>query len=203
LTRALLSIEGVTYVQVWVPDQAESPEQQIPPGYICVAILGGDPDEIAAVMRLYVVPGISTYGNETVSATIDGYCRSMLILRPILVPVKLNVLVRAYRDNMGCPPPSILSIRDALAEGLKSLRNGDDVSYFKVRSIIESKFSNVEVVAFEGERDGIKSGYNTSVSIGFIELATVAVDDIVVEIAPPDPTIVENAFVALPTGGSA
>ena len=192
LTRALLRLDGVTYVQVWVPDPTNTPEQaqNIPPGYMCIAILGGDDEEIASVMRQYIVPGISTFGNTTVSATIAGYCRSMLILRPILVPVELRVAVHAGRDTMGCPPPSLLAIRDTLYVGLKqTLRNGDDITYYRVRQVIESAYPNVEVVAFDGKRDNVWNGYNTPVSIGFVELADVQNDKITIEIADPNQPI--------------
>jgi hypothetical protein len=184
LDRALRAIDGVTYVQVWIPGNADTDEQEVPPGYVCVAILGGDPAEIATVMRLYIVPGISTYGNESISATIEGYCRTMRILRPILVPVELTVDVRVGRDPMGCPPPSLLAIRDTLYTGLlDTLRNGDDITYYSIRKIIESAFANVEVISFNGKRDNEWLGHNTPVVIGFVEMATVANDRITVTIA--------------------
>jgi hypothetical protein len=187
LSRALKAIEGVTYCQVWIPGNSDEEIPEVPAGYICVAILGGAPEEIAAVMREFVVPGISTYGNETVSATIDGYCRSMLILRPILIPVELVVAVTPRRDIMGCPPPSLIAVRDALYIGLyNQLRNGDDITFYRVRQIIESAFPNVEVIGFQGMRDQAWSAINAPVQIAFIELATVANDKIVVQLADPN-----------------
>ncbi len=184
LSRALLSLEGVTYSQVWIPGNADNAEQEIPPGYIAVAVIGGDDTEIAATMRYYVVPGISTYGNTPISATIDGYCRSMHILRPVEVPVKLKVYVLARRDEMGCPPPALLAIRDTLCTAINKLRNGDDVTYFRVRSAIESAYPNVEVAAFEGNRDDKWLGVQAPIQIAFQEIARVTCTDIVVEQAP-------------------
>jgi hypothetical protein len=176
----------VTYCQVWIPGNGEQADAEIPPGYVSVAILGGDPTEIATVMRRFIVPGISTYGNEMISATVDGYCRSMHILRPILVPVKLIVYVKVGRDMMGCPPPSLLAIRDTLYAGLKSsMRNGDDITYFRIRSIIEAAYPNVEVTAFYGHRDSAWSDYNAPVNIAFVEMADVALEDIEIRLADP------------------
>jgi hypothetical protein len=184
LSRALKMLDGVEFVQVWVPGNSDTSTDILPPGYICVAIIGGDSHEIAEVMRQYVVPGISTYGNETVTAVVDGYCRSMLILRPILVPVELIVAVNSRRDIMGCPPPSLLAIRDALYIGLyNTLRNGDDITYYRVRQIIESAFASVEVKGFNGKRDNVWMGINSDVVIGFVELATIAQDKITVQLA--------------------
>ncbi len=197
LTRALLGLEGVTYVQVWVPDQAETVEQRIPPGYVSVAIIGGDPDDIAEVMRRYIVPGISTYGNEVISATLRGLCRSMYILRPILIPVILDVSVAARRDDMGCPPPSLVAIRDTIAS--MKLKNGEDITYFKIRSTVEREYPNVEVVGFEGKREDISFGYNGAVVIGFIELATLDPKDITVNSVPTPTTATAPPFYPEPS----
>jgi len=201
LSRALKAIDGVEYVQVWIPGNTETAEQEMPPGYICVAIIGGDPVEIATVMREFVVPGISTYGNETVSATIEGYCRSMLILRPIEVPVELVVAVLPRRDIMGCPPPSMIAIRDALYLGLyNQLRNGDDITYYRIRQIIESAFPNVEVVGFQGHRDDEWLPIKADVFIAFVELAVVARDKIVIALADPNQPVEQLSEFVEPHG---
>lgn len=181
IVRALRSLDGVTYAQVFINDTGEIDANGIPPGSISVAILGGDDSEIAAQIRRYIVPGVSTYGNTAVSTIMDGFCRSLTILRPILIPVELTVRVRASKDIMGCPSPAVTAIKETLHAALKStLVNGEDITYFKVRSIIESAFPNVEVLYFIGERDGIVTSQNTPVRIGFIEMATVSMDDLLV-----------------------
>lgn len=185
IIRAIAGLDGVTYVQVFVNGTAETDDNLIPPGHVCVAVLGGSDDEIASTIRRFIVPGISTFGNVYVTTQVEGYCRSMAILRPILIPVKLNIKVRVKRDANGCPPPSPLTIRDGLLidfAGSRKLINGDDIDFFRIRSAIESRFPNVEVISFTGERDEIQGGYNEPVVIGFIELATVAQDDVTVEV---------------------
>lgn len=183
IIRAVRGIPGVTYAQVFVNDNSEMDGNRLPPGTVCIAALGGDEEEIAAEMRRYIVPGISTYGNTYVSTNIDGFCRSIAILRPILVPTKLWINVRASRDNFGCPPPSPLAVRDGLLAdyaGERILLNGDDLTFFRIRSAIESRFPNIEVVSFQGERDGKKFGLNEPVEFGFIELATLKSEDVLV-----------------------
>lgn len=177
ISRAIAALDGVTYSHVWVNDTGAIDSNLMPPGSICIAVTGGDDDEIAATMRKYVVPGVSMYGLTAIESLIDGFCRTFRILRPINVPVELNVVVRTFKDSMGCPPPSATAIRTTLVNGLYLL-NGDDVTFYRVRSVIESAFSNVEVVSINGERDGIAQSNNTDVVIGFIERASLAAEDV-------------------------
>lgn len=178
ISRAIAALDGVTYSKVWTRDDTDS----IPtPSNLCIAVTGGDDDEIAATIRAYVVPGMTLYGNTTVESTIDGYCRSFRILRPIDVPVTLEITVRTFRDALGCPPPSSTAIKAALINEAYFL-NGDDITFYAIRQIIESAFSNVEVVSINGERDSIAQTDNQEVSIGFIERASLASDDVTVTV---------------------
>jgi len=138
-----------------------------------VAIIGGDDSEIARTMRQYIVPGINTYGNYRVSSLIDGYCREMSIIRPIEVPVNLTVVTEGRRDDFGCPTPPRAAVEAYVREQWALRRaNGLNVSHYIIRQIIESRFSNIEVLTIQGERDGIVSGINQDVNIGFIEIAS-------------------------------
>ncbi|MEH7876955.1 hypothetical protein V7799_04500 [Rhizobium laguerreae] len=179
VTRAIAALDGVTYSNVWVNDTGEVDENGMPPGSICVAVTGGDVDEIAQAIRQYVVPGVTIFGTTSVESVIDGYCRSFRILRPIDVPVELTITVRTRRDALGCPPPAASAIKAAFLASIYLL-NGDNVSYYRVRSVIESLFSNVEVVSIDGSRDGIGPGVNQDIDIAFIERASLAADDVTV-----------------------
>lgn len=179
VARAIAAIDGVTYYHVWANDTGVMDENLMPASSVCVAVTGGDDDEIAAAVRRYLVPGVSLYGNTTVESEIDGYCRSLRILRPIEIPVTLTITVRKFKDSFGCPPPSNDAIKTYLLENI-TLLNGEDVSHYTLRSVIENGFSNVEVVSFVGERDGIISPTNQSVIIGFIERAIFNSDDVTV-----------------------
>ena len=178
ISRAIAALDGVTYSKVWTRDDTDS----IPsPANLSIAVTGGDADEIAATIRAYVVPGMTLYGNTTVESTIDGYCRSFRILRPIDVPVTLEITIRTFRDSLGCPPPSATAVKAALINEAYFL-NGDDVTFYNVRQIIESAFSNVEVISINGERDSIPQSDNQAVSIGFIERASLASDNVTVTV---------------------
>jgi hypothetical protein len=181
LVAAVRSIEGVTFAQAYANDTDQVSEDAIPPASIALAVIGGDDAVIAQTMRTYIVPGISTYGNLPVSTTIDGFCRNMNLLRPIAVPVTLEIRVRRQRDRLGCPPPDTNAIGQAWIVAANDLLNGDDITYFRVRSVLESAFpQTVEVVEIQGERDSIDFGPNGTVSIGFIERATFDESDVTV-----------------------
>lgn len=185
IVRAIVGVPGVTYAQVFLNETNEVDINGLTPGMVAVAALGGDDDVIALAMRRYIVPGISTYGNTAVSTNIDGFCRSMMIVRPILIPVTLAIKVRVTNDHRGCPPPSPIAIRDGLIEDLRGNRvllNGDDVTLFRIRSAIESRYPNVEVVSFVGSRDSIPQTANEAVDIAFIEMATLAPENVTVTV---------------------
>lgn len=178
IARAVAAIDGVTYSHIFVNDDDSPDENGMPGGSVCVAVSGGDDDTIGQAIRTYIAPGIKVYGNTTVSSVIEGYCRSFRVLRPIDVPVRVNVYVRIRKDVMGCPPPSTTAIRDALINNLYLL-NGDDITTYRIR-ILESLFANVEVVRFNGSRDDIPQNDDDPVVIGFIERAYLDDVDIVV-----------------------
>ncbi len=181
ISRAIAQIDGVTYRQVWVNDTGAVDANGMPAGSVCIAVTGGDDEEIAAAIRRYIVPGVTVFGTTNIESVIDGYCRTFRILRPIDVPVELNVTVRTFKDSLGCPPPAASAIKAALINSLYLL-NGDDVSYYRVRSVIESLFSNVEVVSILGSRDDIAQGPNQAVDIAFIERASLSPDDVTITV---------------------
>lgn len=182
ISRAIAALDGVTYSHVWVNDTGSLDANLMPPGSICIAVTGGDDDEIAATIRQYVVPGVTMYGSTAIESVVDGYCRTFRVLRPIDVPVSLDVTVRTFRDGLGCPPPSATAIKTALLQGLYLL-NGDDVTFYRVRQVIENAFSNVEVVSINGERDEIAQSDNQDVVIGFIERGSLASADVTVAVS--------------------
>lgn len=184
VVRVVRGIEGVSYAEMFINETNQfDPDTLLQPGQVAVAVIGGDDEEIAEALRAYTVPGVSFYGNTYVTSEIDGRCRTVAIVRPIEVPVTLSITVRMNRDFRDCPPPAVLAVRDALVAdflGDRLLRNGDDITFFRIRSAIESRWPNVEVVSFTGSRDGIGQSMNEPVQIAFIEIARVAADNVTV-----------------------
>ncbi|MDO9417044.1 hypothetical protein [Pararhizobium sp.] len=181
VSRAIAALPGVTYSHVWVNDTGAVDDNLMPGGSICIAVTGGNDEDIADTIRKYIVPGVTMFGSTAIESSVDGYCRTFRVLRPIDVPVELTVKVRTFRDSLGCPPPSATAIKAALLQGL-FLLNGDDVTYYRVRSVIENSFSNVEVISINGSRDEISQTDNTDIVIGFIERASLAADDVTITV---------------------
>lgn len=185
LAQALSAIAGVTYVQTFVNETDTTDADGIPRQHVAVAILGGDDDEIAQTIRAYVVPGIGTYGNTTIETTIEGFCRSIKIIRPTEIEVEIEVDVIARPDRNGCPPPSSLAIAAGLADALTGAtrpRNGQDVTEYLIRQAVESRYPNIEVDEVRASIVPASPGA-VPVSIGFFEIMLVSVDLITVAVA--------------------
>lgn len=174
ITGALTSIEGVTYAKVFTNETGEVTDSALERGTVAVAVIGGADEDIATALRQYIAPGVNTYGNTLVSSEINGYCRSAYLIRPVEVPVTLTVDVRASADRFDCPPPSNVAIRAALVADWAARRiNGLDVTWFTIRSLIESRFPNVEVLSFTALRDGVEQDVRQPLDIAFIEIAQI------------------------------
>lgn len=173
IVSAIRGIDGVTFAYVWTNETGEIVRQELESATIAIAVIGGDDEEIADAIRQYIVPGISTYGNYQIISESTGYCRSFNVIRPIDVPVTINVNVRISKDKEGCPAPNVTAIRDALVASWPDYRlNGRDVTRYHVRYLIEGTFSQVEVLSIDASRDSQPAiGYT---SIGFIEIASLS-----------------------------
>ncbi|MEC5289366.1 MULTISPECIES: hypothetical protein [unclassified Aurantimonas] len=181
MEAAVSSITGVTYVKVFVNGGGEIDENGVPAGGLSIAVIGGDDDAVANTIRTYLVPGTITYGNVALNSMIDGYCRSLYVVRPIDIPVTLNVRVHLSKDRNNCPTPSPTAIRNGLVTDWQIAReNGDNVTFFAVRQLIESRHGGVEVVSISAERDGL--GGEAFASIGFIEIASLSIENVTIEV---------------------
>ena len=115
-------------------------------------------------------------------AEIDGVCRSINLVRPTAVPIKLEIEVVRRADRLGCPPAALTSIAEALVAAMQGDRrpiNGEDVTTFMIRSAIEAAFPNVEVTSVEGAR-GAGSVGAMPITVGFYEIASFDLEDITV-----------------------
>lgn len=179
LSRALSGLPGVTYSRVFVNESGETVNPELERGFVSVAVLGGDDEDVAETIRRFIVPGISTYGNTVVTSNRDGYCRSLSIVRPLPILVDIELQLRMSRDTNNCPPPSTSAVAQTLTDAWEATReNGKDVTFFNVRSLVESVYSNVEVVGFTATRPGIGAVFNQALPIAFIEIASLRVTQV-------------------------
>jgi hypothetical protein len=184
IVRAVQNIDSVSYARLYVNDTASIDANGLSPNSIALAVIGGSDAEVATVLRDYVVPGIGTAGNVRVDTTIDGYCRSIWLIRPAPVRVRLALDVRVSTDRLGCPAPSAAAIQVALAASLSGAgkpNNGDDVTLHLLRTAVPAIWPNVEIVSATGAR-GSDALAALPVAIGFFEIANFAPADIAVTI---------------------
>ena len=185
LSQALSALPGVTWAQTYVNSDETTDADGIPPQHVAVAVLGGDDDEIAQTVRAYVVPGIGTHGNTIIETTIEGFCRSIKIIRPAEIAVSIEVDVIARPDRNGCPPPSALSIAAGLADALTGAsrpRNGQDVTEYLIRQAIESRYPNIEVDAVRARIVPAVPGA-VPVVLTFFQIMAVSADRISITVA--------------------
>lgn len=180
--RAVINIDGVTWAKIYSNDTGSTDSNGIAAHSVSVVALGGSDEEIALAARQYVVPGISTYGNTIVSTEVEGFCRSIQIMRPAQIPIFLNVTVSKANDAAGCPPPSNAAIAQTLLAGLTGTNrpaNGQDITLHLVRTVISCAYPNVEVTDASGNRVG-SGAAALPIAIGFDEMGTITLANIAI-----------------------
>lgn len=183
ILNAIKNLDNVTFAKVYVNDTYETNQFGIDKGSISIAVLGGDDQEISNVIRKYAVPGINTYGNYRIVSEFEGYCRTYLIVRPSIISPNIKFYIRTKNDNLGCPPPSSISIKENIVSlWEESKRNGLNLDFFQLRSLIERTFSNVELVKFSEVQNGNEVGLNQEIQIGFFEIAELSIENLDVEV---------------------
>ena len=182
LSRAVRGVPGVTYRHVFVNETRDVDSRGLPANTIAVAALGGDDGDLATAVNMFVIPGISTYGNTPITALDEeGFCRTVFAVRPIEVPTRITVTVRTYSDERGCPPPAQSGIENTMLQHLTANDtrplNGERLSDYLVRQFVESTYSTVEFVALSVDRDD-PSG--DPADFAFFEIAQVESVDVVI-----------------------
>lgn len=184
--RAILNIDGVTWARIYSNDTKTTDANGMTANTVCVAALGGDDEDIATVARQYIIPGMTSYGNTVVSTTIDGFCRSMNIMRPEEIAIKLALTVSKTNDANNCPPPANAAIAQTLYAALTAQAtrpaNGQDITLHLIRTIVSSAYPNVEVTAATASLTGDVLAALPFV-VAFDEIITIDLDDIAVTAA--------------------
>lgn len=168
VVTALLAVPDVTHARVL--DGSD-----VPSGHLAIVVEGGVDADIAGVIHPYIVPGISTYGNHRIDFTVDGRCRSIVILRPIAVAVSVDLGVALHKSRVGCPAPSVSAIAAHASEAWASMRtNGLSLTRYVARQLVET-MDGVELVTFAAGRDGDEPALNVEAEIGTVEIADLTV----------------------------
>lgn len=182
IERAVASVSGVSWVKAFTNRTATTDANGMDPRSVAVAVIGGADAEVAAALRPYIVPGVPSSGNTIVSITVDGYCRSITFIRPVLTRAVLALTVSATADSNGCPPPSGAAIAAAISASLlATLINGDDVTLHVLQVAVSCKFPNVQLISATASLPDVSGAVLTvPLAIGFFSLARVAASDVTV-----------------------
>lgn len=150
IARSVGGVDGASYVRIFENKSSATDTDGIPPHSLAVAVIGGDDLAVANAIRPYVVPGINAYGNTRVDTTVDGYCRTLTFVRPVAIPLGLQLTVVSRPDRLGCPAASNEAIALAAATALTGATrpvNGQDITLHLVRTAVSAVYPNVEVVS--------------------------------------------------------
>ena len=180
--RAILGIPGVTWARIFSNDANAVDANGLPPHSVSVAALGGSDAEIARVARRFITPGVTAAGNVAVETTIEGFCRTINITRPVEIPITLAIDVRKLNDEHGCPPPSNAAIAEAVVASLSGDTrppNGADITTHIVTRTLAAVHPNVEVVAVRGARN-LDPLAALPIPISFYEIAIAAVSRVTI-----------------------
>ena len=168
IKNAVTSVDGVTFAAVYGND-GHTWSKDLSPGTIAVVVMGGKDEEIADQIRAYMPPGSTLYGNHYATSSVEGYCRTIPIVRPIVIPVDLAIYTKNTPTAEGCPAPANSTVADGFLADWSEIRtNGYSVNWSNVRHVIECRWSNIEVTRIEATRDGIVA---SEAFIGFIEIS--------------------------------
>lgn len=180
--RDITNITGVTYARIFSNDTDAIDANGMDPHSVAVAAIGGDDTEIALTARRYIVPGISSFGNLAVNTLIDGFCRTIYLIRPLPVTVNVEIDVTRSNDDFGCPPPALTAIAQGFVTNMTGANrpaNGVDITTHLVRTAVTCSFPNVEVSAVRVSRDSDPVG-PAPLAIAFLEIADIALANVTV-----------------------
>lgn len=150
IERAAANVTGVSWAHVWVNEGDFFDANGMAPGSISLAALGGDDEAVAAALNSYAAPGVIQHGNTSVAITLDGYCRTVTIMRPTEVDANVSITVNRFNDADGCPPPAPSTIASGLLASLNANRpaNGVGVTEFDLTALLGELYGRrVQLVA--------------------------------------------------------
>lgn len=187
IERAVKNVDGVTWAKVFVNETGEIDANGLEPHSISVAVIGGDDVEVATVIRAYIVPGVSSYGNTIANVVIDGYCRPVSFVRPVALRTSLYVQIRRTSDRLGCPPPATGTLKSTIASqfaGAMRLANGEPMTLHGIRLAASCTFPNIEILAAYAGLPPSTDALTLPFRPHFFEMLTVGVGDISIEVVP-------------------
>lgn len=128
---ALTDVDGVTWASIAENSSNESLYNGLPGKSFAIAVQGGEDEDIAQKIYDTMIPGTTLYGNTLSSIVVDGFCRTISFVRPILVNFDLEINLVQLLDGCECSPASVSTISQAVVDKLSGpcgIRNGQSIS---------------------------------------------------------------------------
>lgn len=147
----LRALPGVTWAAARENRSATTDGLGIPSHSVAYAAIGGDDGDIGKLVYQFSAPGVGLYGNTEVTFVADGYCQHTSFIRPVDVPIVVNVLVRQLPDNCNCAPPTVGAIAQHIVDafaGECGHRNGDAVLLARIKAEAQ-RLPGIEVLGAE------------------------------------------------------
>lgn len=131
----LKALDGVTWASAHENASSVASGLGMPAHSAAYAVVGGDDEEVGYQVYQLSVPGVELYGNTEVSIVADGYCQRVRFIRPVDVPIRVEIDVRHIPDGCNCVPPSVGTITEFVIAAFADncgYRNGDTVTKDRV-----------------------------------------------------------------------
>jgi len=179
--QRIAEVDGLTYLQSFLNDDGSMSGVGLALGDACIAVIGGDDEELADAMVETLPIGGNTYGNTVISSSTESeVSQSFNLLRVTTTRVELNLDLSLQNDRYDLFQPNIQQIvQGFIEEWLKDRINGMDVDEFTIRRIIECKYPNIKLVNFTATVDGGSAqAQGAPVVVAFDKLADIAADDV-------------------------
>lgn len=144
----LRAVDGVTFAWAIENSSSEVNSYGMPPHSIAYAVTGGDDEEVGLLIYQMSVGGIGLFGNYDVSIVADGFCRTISFIRPVEVPIRVELDVKHIPDGCQCAPPSVGTITDFVINafaGECGYKNGDTVTEDRVAAEA-AQIGNLKIV---------------------------------------------------------
>lgn len=144
----LQAIDGVTFA--WIIENSGSTTNSygMPPHSVAYAVTGGSDDDVARVIYENAIGGIGLFGNYSVPVVTDGFCQTVWFIRPVEIPIIVELDVRHIPDGCQCAPPTTGTITSFVINqfaGECGYKNGDSVTEDRVEAET-AQIGNMKIV---------------------------------------------------------
>jgi len=165
------NVSGVTTAIVF-ENPADSTDSDGRPAHsIEAVVLGGDEDEITAMIWQTKAAGINTYGSTSRTVTdSQGVEHTISFNRPTEVPIHLKCVVHEHAET-GLSGDATQTIADYLLSQGNALGVGDDVILQKLAAYILQNVAGISYIELTGSTDGTTFSA-TNIAVGVRSIAT-------------------------------